>query len=383
MSSVTEELAEELTQVRLQAADILRNIRAAIITIDERGALVYANPAASDLLATDLAALVGRSFEPLVEPASRGLLSAVRRALREGVHVQREEAEMTAGGRTFPIGITTTSNVVDVTHGGRSVTVIFQDITDQKQVDEFRRRAERLEAVAELSASLAHEIKNPLASIRSAVEQLGRSPSATTDEQTLAGLVVRESDRLSRLLSEFLDFARTRVTSIGALDVAAVTRTAARVAAEHPSCSNAVTIAVRAPSDPVVIDGDEDLLHRAVFNLALNAVQASAEGSVVTISVGPASLGPLPAGVSTPRDAIEIVIEDTGPGIAPEVRDRLFEPFTTTKPGGSGLGLSVVHRAVEAHRGIVLVDSTEQGTTFRIVLPRRQAVRLDLPGANA
>jgi two-component system sensor histidine kinase PilS (NtrC family) len=155
------------------------------------------------------------------------------------------------------------------------------------------------------------------------------------------------------------------------------------VAAEHPSCSNAVTIAVRAPSDPVVIDGDEDLLHRAVFNLALNAVQASAEGSVVTISVGPASLGPLPAGVSTPRDAIEIVIEDTGPGIASEVRDRLFEPFTTTKPGGSGLGLSVVHRAVEAHRGIVLVDSTEQGTTFRIVLPRRQAVRLDLPGANA
>jgi len=383
MSSATEELAEELTQVRLQAADILRNIRSGIVTVDERGILVYANPAAAELLDEDLDGLLGRAFEPLVVARSVGLRDAAARALREGVHVQREEAVMTAGGRTFPVGITTTSNVVDATYGGRSVTVIFQDISDLKRLEEFRRRAERLEAVAELSASLAHEIKNPLASIRSAVEQLGRSKQASADEQTLADLVVRESDRLSRLLTEFLDFARTRVTSIGTVDLVAIARAAATMAQSHPSRPSTVEVFVEAPATPVLIDGDEDLLHRAIFNLALNAVQASGHGGRVVVSVDAALYGPLPPGVLYPRDAVSIVVEDSGPGIAPEVQDRLFEPFTTTKPGGSGLGLSVVHRAVEAHRGIVLVDSSDRGTTFRIVLPRRQAVGLDLLGANA
>ena len=92
-----------------------------------------------------------------------------------------------------------------------TATAIFQDISDQKRLDTLNARAERLEAVAELSASLAHEIKNPLAAIRSAVETLGRSPRSNADERTLADLIVRESDRLSRLLSEFLDFARVRV----------------------------------------------------------------------------------------------------------------------------------------------------------------------------
>ena len=126
--------------------------------------------------------------------------------------VTRGEAAITVNGRTFPIGFTTTTMSADGTPGNMSGTVIFQDISDNKRLEELRLRAERLEAVAELSASLAHEIKNPLASIRSAVEQLGSRARATEDERVLATLIVRESDRLSRLLSEFLDFARVRVT---------------------------------------------------------------------------------------------------------------------------------------------------------------------------
>jgi signal transduction histidine kinase len=143
-------------------------------------------------------------------------------------------------------------------------------------------------------------------------------------------------------------------------------------------------VRLEAPSQPVSLDGDEDLLHRALFNLLLNALQATPAGGHVGIALREDSASPLPPGIITSADALEFVVTDDGPGIAPDVRARLFEPFTTTKPGGSGLGLSVVHRAVEAHRGLVLVDSDPRGTTFRILLPRRQvAGSPSLLGADA
>jgi two-component system sensor histidine kinase PilS (NtrC family) len=119
------------------------------------------------------------------------------------------------------------------------------------------------------------------------------------------------------------------------------------------------------------VDGDEDLLHRAVFNLTLNAVQATSAGGTVLVTVGPAPTS-LPASLRHPGGTVRIVVADNGPGISAEVRSRLFDPFTTTKPGGSGLGLSIVQRAIEAHRGAVLVDSGVTGTRFTIYLPLRQ-----------
>src|SRR5688572_6885866 len=203
----TEQLAAELVKVRLQAADILRNIRSGIITVDDSGALVHANPAASQLLGLDLEAHVGVPIMATIANAAPALARALERATQDGTRTTRAEGTITAGDRHFPIGLNTTSS--EGADGvGATATAIFQDISDQKRIDALHARAERLEAVAELSASLAHEIKNPLASIRSAVEQLARSPRTTIDERTLAELIVRESDRLSRLLSEFLDFAR-------------------------------------------------------------------------------------------------------------------------------------------------------------------------------
>src|SRR3954462_10303330 len=138
----------------------------------------------------------------------------------------------------------------------------------ETDIERLHPRAERLEAVAELSASLAHEIKNPLASIRSAIEQLARSPRTTVDERTLAELVVRESDRLSRLLSEFLDFARVRVARVEPVDLSAVARGAASLASAHPDRPHNVEVICAGMSENMVVAGDEDVLHRAVFNLA-------------------------------------------------------------------------------------------------------------------
>jgi signal transduction histidine kinase len=232
-------------------------------------------------------------------------------------------------------------------------------------------RAERLEGVAEMSASLAHEIKNPLASIRSAVEQLSRLPRATDDEKVLSSLVQRESDRIARVLTDFLDFARAGKTRIGPLDLAEISRNAARLVSSHPGIADGVRIEEKFPSTPMVIQGDEDLVHRAIFNLLLNAVQASPPNRAVKIEGGVLHPHQLPPGhPEFAEGAYGIVVIDQGPGIAPKIRDRLFDPFVTTRTGGSGLGLPIVQRAVQAHGGLITVSPPGEETRFTIVLPK-------------
>jgi two-component system sensor histidine kinase PilS (NtrC family) len=235
-------------------------------------------------------------------------------------------------------------------------------------------RAERLEGIAEMSASLAHEIKNPLASIRSAVEQLSRMPRASDDEKVLSGLVQRESDRLSRVLTEFLDFARAGMTHVESVDLSAIAQNAAHLASSQPGIADGVTIVEKLPQNPMAIEGDEDLLHRAVFNLLLNAVQASPPNREVVLEGGELAPHQLPEGQEEfSHGAFAILVTDKGPGIAPQIRDRLFDPFVTTKQGGSGLGLSIVQRAVQAHGGIVTVSAPGEETRFTIVLPKSRS----------
>jgi signal transduction histidine kinase len=243
----------------------------------------------------------------------------------------------------------------------------------EADIERLHTRAERLEAVAEMSASLAHEIKNPLASIRSAAELLAKVPGADDDTRTLTRLVQRESDRLSRLLSEFLDFARTGVTSVRRLDLLDIAHHAAALVAAHPDKPENVTIRELFPSTPLVVVGDDDLLHRAIFNLLLNAVQASPPGGEVRLEAAELSSHQLPAQAEHfVRGGIMLQVTDQGTGIAESIKDRMFEPFVTTKAGGSGLGLSIVHRAVEAHHGFILVDGAGPagGTKVSVILPK-------------
>jgi signal transduction histidine kinase len=243
----------------------------------------------------------------------------------------------------------------------------------EADIERLHTRAERLEAVAEMSASLAHEIKNPLASIRSAAELLAKVPGADDDTRTLTKLVQRESDRLSRLLSEFLDFARTGVTSVRRLDLVEIARHAAALVGAHPDKPEQVTIREVFPSTPLVVVGDDDLLHRAIFNLLLNAVQASPPGGEVRVEAVELAHHQLPPQAEHfSRGGLMLRITDQGRGIPESIKDRLFEPFVTTKSGGSGLGLSIVHRAVEAHHGFILVDSADHhvGCRFTMILPK-------------
>jgi two-component system sensor histidine kinase PilS (NtrC family) len=366
MGAEREALAAEVRQVQLEADDVLRNIRTGVITVDADGRLLYANPAAEDLLAFRAREWLGRSVMPELARVAPEFWAAVTSTARRGVRLMRVEATVHRPDRTFPIGVTTTT--LDGPDGvPPRVSAIFTDISDSKRLEQLHLRAERLEAVAELSSSLAHEIKNPLASIRSSVEQLARSSRSNPDEKFLANLIVRESDRLSRLLSEFLDFSRVRVTQCRPMDLHDVAEAAIRLVRQHPECGADARIVLQ--GGPTPMEGDEDLLHRVVSNLVLNAVQASGKGATVTVRTSAAAPHELPGGAGI-ENPVALRVSDSGPGIPEELKDRLFEPFATGRVGGTGLGLAIVQRAVEAHRGLVLVDSKAgEGTTFTVYFP--------------
>jgi two-component system sensor histidine kinase PilS (NtrC family) len=368
-----EALAQQLVVVKLQAEDVLKNIRSGIITIDVQGRILFANSMAGKLIGFDDELVRGQNIREVITSSAPALSQALEKAVHGHERVTRGEAAITVNGRTFPIGFTTTTMSAEDMPGNVSGTVIFQDISDNKRLEELRLRAERLEAVAELSASLAHEIKNPLASIRSAVEQLGARSRATEDERVLATLIVRESDRLSRLLSEFLDFARVRVTRGERVNMGEVAQAAVRLADTHPDRKTGVTVTCVIPTEPLLVEGDEDLLHRAIFNITLNAVQAApATHGRVTVEVSRLNVEQIPTGVPFEVSAIALRVSDNGPGIPIELRERVFDPFFTTKTGGTGLGLPIVHRAIEAHRGFVFMDSSPKGTRFTVLLPQIQ-----------
>jgi two-component system sensor histidine kinase PilS (NtrC family) len=365
-----ETLKTELKRVRLEADDILRNIRSGVLTVDGAGRLAFINPMGERLLQIDGAGATGLPVLDTLKIRSPELWAAIVAAIRHGRKVSRSEGLVQLeDGRSFPIGLSTTTFERD-SEQLPSVTAIFTDISDLKRLQELHLRAERLEAVAALSASLAHEIRNPLASIRSSVEQLARSARPDDeDERVLAQLIVRESDRLSRLLSEFLDFSRVRASQFVPVDLQAVVSAAARLVREHPDCPPDTVI--RVLGQRTVLDGDEDLLHRVVANLVLNAVQAARGPAEISVTTGLARPSELPTG-SEIENPVRLEIRDNGPGIPEELRARLFEPFVTGRAGGTGLGLAIVQRAVEAHRGLVLVDSAAgRGTTFTIFFPAR------------
>ena len=361
-------LETELRRVRFEASEVLSSIKTGVITVDGHGRLAFANPAGVRLLGID-PSLLGLPVMELLERKAPELHAAIVAGLERGIRVGRGEGIVrTESGQTFPIGLSTTT--FEQTMGGLpAVTALFTDLSELKQLQELHLRAERLEAVAALSASLAHEIRNPLASIRSSVEQLALSAQADEDERILGRLIVKESDRLNRLLGEFLDFTRVRAVNFSTVNLHGVALETARLIRKRPEFTDELALEVE--GEATLIEADEDLVHRIVSNLVLNAVQACKGKGRVVVTVGTSRTDGLPPG-GVMEDPVRLVVADDGPGIDADLLERLFQPFVSHRPGGSGLGLAIVQRAVEAHRGLVLVDSEPgRGATFTVYLPSR------------
>jgi two-component system sensor histidine kinase PilS (NtrC family) len=369
-----------LEQLRLDTGDILGNIPTAVLTIDGEGRLVYANPAAEQLLGISLAMWLDRPVMDELGRRSSGLKAAVERTLKHCIPVASAEIQVLSRGAQIPVGISTA--VLERREGLPSVTAIMRDISDRVRMERLRQSTERLEAVAELSASLAHEIKNPLASISSSVQQMELGADADEDDLLLSRLILKESDRLSRLLSDFIDFARVRIERTRELDLREIVNHALQVIQQHPSYHEEIEIDVSLEDRPVLFDGDEDLMHRVVSNLVLNAVQAAPAGRVTRVEVEVRNWegDSAPQGIDI-KNPVILRVSDNGPGINESDLKRIFDPFFTKRRGGTGLGLAIVHRAVREHQGTVLVSSSpDSGTRFTVCLPGRTPAATEVAG---
>ncbi|MBK9166813.1 MAG: sensor histidine kinase [Bryobacterales bacterium] len=218
-------------------------------------------------------------------------------------------------------------------------------------------QAERLSAVGQLAAGLAHEIRNPLASIAGAAGILQRGHAPVEDQHDCLEIIDKESQRLNKLLSSFLDFARPRTPRFQRTDVHAVLDSVA-VLASHTAGAGGVEFRRVIPGDLPDIECDPEQLKQVLLNLFINAVQASPRGG--TIEVRAALL----------RDRVRITVRDQGSGIPPELRSRIFDPFYTTKESGNGLGLAVAAKIVEQHGGLLVAEGGPgSGAILRLDLP--------------
>ena len=365
----TGDVEMELRQLQLDHGDILAALDTGVATVDGEGRLVYMNDAAAFLLGLDRDQWMNRPVLEHLDATLPALGSTLGRSLHTRRAVRWFESPRRTNGEERLIGARTT---VLEREGAPWATAVMQDITDGRRLEEVKRRAERLQAVAELSASMAHEIKNPLASIRSAVEQLTGERAShalrTEDREVLRGLVLTESDRLSRLLSDFIEFGRAEPRAAAPVDVSTVARNAVELARQHPETRAEIAIDVSVDPAPVIVHGDEDLLHRAIYNLVLNGVQHAQKGPV-RVDVRRVRDQDLPPGVQI-EHPVRCTVSDDGRGIAQADLPRIFDPFFTRRRGGSGLGLALVHRAVGSHRGAIFVDTAPAGgTRFTVYLP--------------
>lgn len=393
----------ELRRLALDTADVLRIIPSGVITVDDQAKLVYLNLAASEMLGVDVTRTLGHDVVPVFERRAPELAVAVDETVRLGRRILNREIEIqtpTIGGLdvageiqgrgppgeasggagpvrdpggapVVPISVSSTTLIG--AGGGASYVFLLQDLRPVRQLEDLRLRTGRLEAVAEFSASLAHELKNPLASIRSAVEQLCGRTFEDDDDRILGRLIVRESDRLDEILKEFSDFARVDVTERQPIVVDDLLRDVLETASRHPVAEGRASIESERLDELDGLWGDPELLHRSLLNLVLNALQVGDPEHPVHIRVIADSLRPdLVPGEISLGNPVRIRVIDDGPGIDPEDLPHIFDPFYTRRPGGSGLGLSIAHRAVQAHGGALLVSSIPgEGATFAMVLPRR------------
>jgi two-component system sensor histidine kinase PilS (NtrC family) len=247
----------------------------------------------------------------------------------------------------------------------------FQDVTDVRRLERGARMQQRLAAVGEMAAGIAHEIRNPLASMSGSIQVLRQELPLTEEQAQLMDIVLRESERLNDTIKSFLAYARPQQVTLTRLDIRRVVQDTATLLRNSAEVREEHVVAVDLPLQPVWFDADENQVRQILWNLATNGVRAMPAGGRLLMSAKVQQEGG--------AEELTITIGDEGRGIPPSELDQLFQPFRSSFDKGTGLGLAIVHRIVTDYNGSIQVSSTVgSGTTVRVRLP----MRLPKPAVN-
>jgi two-component system sensor histidine kinase HydH len=329
------------------------NLPVGLIATDPKGAIAFFNAAAEKITGISSRNAIGKDPAHVLP----GRWPAIREQLDQGTTIIEQET-LCDFSRTKAVPVSISAARI-VTETGRLVGnwVILRDLREVKKLQEEIRRKEKLAALGGLAAGVAHEIRNPLSSIKGIATYFGDKYGQERAEREMAEVMIREVDRLNRVISELLEFARPAELNPTVTDVDQLLAHAIQLVQQDANLKHIDISTSKGSGVHVKVDPDRFL--QCMLNLFLNAIEAMPEGGLLRI------------GIFVHEDErVDIEITDTGRGIDAESLHRIFDPYFTTKTTGTGLGLAIVHKIIEAHHGRIRVRSTPgKGTTFTISVP--------------
>jgi PAS domain S-box-containing protein len=356
-------LRRENRELRVLREAILRGLPELLLLVDESTRIVRVNRRHEVFCDCDPERAVGRPAHEVVAPFLRrrlDLVGLVREAREKSMEIERTIEERDPAGRTWILGLRA---IPLKAAGGKLTLVRMIDLTERIALERQLTDAQHLATLGRLVSSIAHEVRNPLAGIRALAQLLQRRFKDSPGDLENATEILALTDRMHATLSDLLEFARPRADRDESIDLQELVGSLITQAQRWPFTSGRRLELVRRGDRSQRLVGARDRVLGAIENVVQNALQAAPAEGVVRVTLADVDAG------------CEISVEDSGPGISPDVEPRLFQPFVTTKTRGTGLGLSIVKKTIEALGGTIAVDRSPElgGARFRLLLPARSA----------
>jgi two-component system sensor histidine kinase PilS (NtrC family) len=382
-SHLAEELRRKKTELiqkqddyeRLEAFNrhIVQSLDSGLLTIDSNGRITSLNKTAQKILGLNPEETDEGHIKRLFPDIDEALFSMAEHSAKASPYERYETTFVDKIGKTLFLGFSV-SPLRDNNDRVIGKTFIFQDITKFKEMEDQVKRSDRMATIGEFAAGIAHEIRNPLTSLSGSIQVLKEELELKGPNRHLMDIILRESERLNNLITDFLLFAQPSRTNKEHLDICQIIDETLQLFDNSPGHNQAIKI-IKELQREVFLLGDPHQLKQLFWNLFINAAQIMPNGGELRVNLetfkADGASSQLKRG--NKRDTspyARVSVSDTGDGIKPTEKEKIFEPFFTTKEGGTGLGLAIVHRIVENHEGSISVTSQRgKGTTFEIFLP--------------
>lgn len=355
----------------LSYEDIVENLSEAVVGVDNDLNVVVFNQSAEKMTEVSRGLVIGKQISAVFLRNARLIEMLTKTAAEGRLYAEYEETLSRRFSVPIPIGITT-SRVFDAQGAGCGAVALIKDLSGIKSLEAATLRKERLAYIGEFAANLAHEIRNPLSGMRGAAQLLSRK---IKDEKLgeYTGVIMREADRLNAIINEMLDFARPARINRKPLNIHRVLDSVVLLMQETNKKKTAAFVKNYDPSLPDVI-GDEGPLTQVFLNIVKNAKEACGNEASVMLTTRVATDFQITAKNGASARTASIEIRDNGCGIKTEDLERIFTPFFTTKPKGTGLGMAISLKIIKEHGGHLKIDSTPgKGTVITVYLPTTEA----------
>jgi two-component system sensor histidine kinase HydH len=347
-----------LAEMKSYTENVVESMAGGLVTVDTNGRVVSTNRKASGLLGLDLKQVQGRPLESLIPSPYLN----INEVIGHGKGIIEEEVDCPNGqGGTVPLSVSVTP-LKDSEGGNMGAVIILRDLREIRELQEKVRRSERLAALGRLASGVAHEIRNPLSSIKGFAQYFRDKFEVGSEDKSYADIMIQEVERLNRVITQLLDFGRARELRLALHPLSEILEHPLQLIRTDLNKRGIKLIESPFPEDKVKVDSDQ--VTQALLNILLNAMESMEKGG--ELRVGTAN--------KPERRGVEIWISDSGPGIPQSNLSKIFDPFFSTKKKGTGLGLAITANIIEAHGGEIMVESREgKGATFKIFLPYAKA----------